>query len=280
MYLTSAPTLLRYAGRSLHVSIRRRRSRFKLFNIMQMFLETWKYASASTRDRMRRWIDMYAERQIFPPAVVEQIRHAVDPASLRKAPATASTSASRNDPRKAMKRPGLGAPQAASWGAPRAAPGRPMPPVPSTIHRQAPSVPGTPHPYMQPPGHVMYQRPGVAPPPMYGMPPNTIPPPMPLAPLPQAPLGTSFRGVRLQVCMINSFQASRCTAGCRSSRRAVQRHIVEEYVSFVTGDSAPVAAATRSSAQSVPSMHSCDVIPVDPLPWNVAHAPERRLYLC
>eukprot|EP00892_Ulva_mutabilis_P003011 jgi/Ulvmu1/12710/UM095_0014.1 len=216
-------------------------------NIAQMFLETWKYASASTRDRMRRWINMYSERQIFPPDVVQQIRHAVDPASLRKAPATASASASRNDPRKAMKRPGMTVPPGGGWSAPHAGPGRAMPPFPPVMNQQRPAVP--PQQYMQPPGHVMYQRPGVAPP-MYGMPPGTIPPPMPLARPPQAPLGTSFRGVRLQVCMINSFQASRCIAGCRTVCLAVQSRNNQSSVSCVAGGSTPASGDSQPSAWS------------------------------
>lgn len=221
---------------------------------LQMFLETWKYASASTRDRMRRWIDMYADRQVFPPHVVQQIRQAVDPASLRTAPATTSSAAVRNDPRKAMKRPGV-APQAVRWGVPRAGPGRPTHPGLPALNQQRPPVPQQ---YMQPPGHVMYQRPGVAPP-MYGMAPGTMPPPMPPALPPQAPLGTSFRGVRLQVCMINEFQASRCIAGCRMLCLAVQLQINQGIVICISGEMPRMSRASRSSAQFVPSVHGCVV---------------------
>lgn len=215
---------------------------------MQMFLETWKYASGSTRDRMRRWIDMYAERQVFPPPIVQQIREAVDPASLQRAKQATTASNSRNDPRKAMKRPGLAAPNPPGWGVPHAGTGRPAALVPPAFHQLRPAIPGRPPQYFQQPGHVMYhQHPGVAPP-MYGMPPGSMPSPMPLAPPPQAPLATSFRGVRLQVCMINSCQASRCLAGCRAPCLAVQRQKSEDFVIVNVCDN---ALMSRSSAEPV-----------------------------
>lgn len=229
---------------------------------MQMFLETWKYASGSTRDRMRRWIDMYAERQVFPPNVVQQIREAVDPASLQREKPATSASYSRNDPRKAMKRPGVATPHAAAWGPPGAGPGRPAPPAPPALNQQRPPLAGRPQQYYSPPGHVMYQQhPGAAPP-MYGMPPGSMPSPMPLVPPPQAPLGTSFRGVRLQVCMINSRQASRCLAGCRASCIAVQHKEIEDIVIFVPGDSTHISETPLLLEQPVLAVCSCDVMPV------------------
>lgn len=203
---------------------------------------------------------MYAERQVFPPTIVQQIREAVDPASLQRAKPATTASNSRNDPRKAMKRPGLAAPNPPGWGVPRPAPGRPAAPPPPAFNQLRPAMPGRPPHYFQQPGHVMYhQHPGAAPP-MYGMPPGSMPSPMPLAPPPQAPLATSFRGVRLQVCMINSFQASRCLAGCPAPCLAVQHQKPEEIVIVNVCDTALMSGACRPSAQPVLAAHSCDVM--------------------
>jgi hypothetical protein len=124
-----------------------------------MYGDTWKHASPTTRDRMRKWVQYYGEQKVFPAHVVAQIRDAIEPDGAQKA-------SNRADPR--QKKPVV--PRTAVLAHAPASLDTSLRPVPMPHHHQQGG--------------------------MITGPPACFPTMIQAAP----PLGTSFAGVKLQVC--------------------------------------------------------------------------------
>jgi hypothetical protein len=140
--------------------------------VVQMFAETWRYSGESSRRRMERWVAHYEQNNVYPPPVIAQIRAAIDPEGAHKAAA-----AKRSDPRQRRQI-------------------QPIHAAPAVLAHAQP-------PRLDMPAHAVRMPPYAQNAPMNGA---VMPPRLPGAQfmpgmiLPAPTLGTSFAGVRLQVC--------------------------------------------------------------------------------
>lgn len=203
-----------------------------------MYKEVWNAsASGETKEKLRKYVRYHTEQQMFPPEAIQALQQAVDPGAAQ-APAPPP---GRVDPR-SRARPGSSAtPAQRPLPAPRPA-AAPVPP-PNPAHSQAafgisydPTIPA----YNAAPQWP--RAPGQLPPPSGAVPygPAHGAPMDPLAqyraaqgfgaampPRPHMrPLGTSFKGVRLQVrcaprwCNYVIFPRAERWSGCRSPRQS------------------------------------------------------------